>query len=85
MSTVKLKKIDNCKNNPEKSSTTKIGKRIPCKYSMSTIWAFDHIENENSLYFKKYCMKHFCKSLREHTRNIIDFENKTMLPLTKKN
>ena len=29
-----IKKVDNCKNNPEKSSTTKIDD------SMSTIWAF---------------------------------------------
>ena len=32
-----IKKICNCKNNPEKSST-KIGEQIPCGYSMSTIW-----------------------------------------------
>ena len=25
-----IEKIDNCKNNPEKSSTTKIGKHVPC-------------------------------------------------------
>ena len=37
-------KIDGCVYNPEKSSTTKIGKHIPCGYSMSTIWWFDHIE-----------------------------------------
>ena len=28
-------------------------------------------------------MKKFCESLREHTKNIIDFEIKKMLPLTK--
>ena len=33
-----------CANNPEKSSTTKIGENIPSGYSMSTIWAFDHIQ-----------------------------------------
>ena len=32
-----IKKTDNCKNNPEKSSTTKIGEHIPCGYLMSTI------------------------------------------------
>ena len=37
-----IKKIDNCKNNPEKSSATKIGNHIPCGYSMSTIWAIKH-------------------------------------------
>ena len=29
-----IKKIDNCKNNPDKSSTTKIGNHIPCQYSI---------------------------------------------------
>ena len=30
-------------------------------------------------------MKKFCEHLREHVKNVIDFENKKMLPLTKKN
>ena len=32
-----IKKIDGCANNPENSSTTKIGEHNPCGYSMSTI------------------------------------------------
>ena len=28
-------------------------------------------------------MRKFCESLREHVKNIIDFEKETMLPLTK--
>ena len=40
-----IKKAANCKNNPEKSSTTKIEKHITCRYSMTKIWVFDHIEN----------------------------------------
>ena len=28
-----ISKIDGCANNPEKSSTVKIGKHIPCGYS----------------------------------------------------
>ena len=32
-----IKKIGRCANNPENSSTTKIGEDIPCGYSMSTI------------------------------------------------
>ena len=31
--------VNNPKNNPEKFSTTKIGKRIPSGYSPSTFWA----------------------------------------------
>ena len=45
-----LLKINNCKNNPEKSSGTKIDKHIPCEYSMSTIWAFGNIEIKHRLH-----------------------------------
>ena len=34
-------------------------------------WAFDNIENKHTLYGGKDCMKKFCKSLREHVKNII--------------
>ena len=51
---------------------------------MSTIWAFDHIENKHTLYRGKDCMKKFCEYLREYTKNIIDFEKKKMILLTKK-
>ena len=50
---------------------------------MSTIWAFDDIESKHTLYRGKDYMKKFCSSLREHAINIIDFEKKKMLPLTK--
>ena len=51
---------------------------------MSTIWAFDHIENKHTLYCGEDCMKKFCTSLREHATNVINFEKEKMLPLTKK-
>ena len=79
-----IKKIDNWKKNTEKSPTAKIGKKIPCGYSRSTIWSFNHIENKCSLYPEKDCMKKFCEFLREHAKSIINFEKKKMLPLTKK-
>ena len=41
-----IQKIDGYENNPGKSSTRKIGQHIPCGYSMSTIWRFDHIEDK---------------------------------------
>ena len=50
---------------------------------MSRIWAFDHIESKRTLYCGKDCMKKFCESLREQAKNMIDFEKKKMLPLTK--
>ena len=51
-----IKKIDECASSPEKSSTKKTGEHIPCGYSMSTIWAFDYIENKHTLYRGKGCM-----------------------------
>ena len=41
---------------------------------MPTIWALDRIENKRTLYREKDCMKKLCESLREHAKNIIDFE-----------
>ena len=44
------RKIAGCANNPENSSATKIGEYILFRFSMSTIWAFDHIENKYTIY-----------------------------------
>ena len=51
---------------------------------MSLIWVFYHIENKHTLYWGQDCIKKFCTSLREHAKNVIDFEKKKMLLLTKK-
>ena len=63
---------------PDNDSTTKIVDLIPCGYSISTIWAFDHIENKHTLYRVKNYMKNLCTSLREHTKNILCFEKRTV-------
>ena len=78
-----IKKIYGCANNPENSSTTKIGEHIPCWHSMSTIWAFDSIENKHTLYRGEYCTKKFCTFLREHATNVINIEKKKIISLTK--
>ena len=51
-------KIDGCANNPEKSSGTKIGQHIPCRYSMSTILGFDHIKDKHT-FAEKIAWKSF--------------------------
>ena len=78
-----IKKVGGYANNSEYSFTTKIQEHILCPYSMSTIWAFDNIENKHTIICRKYCMKKFCESLREHGKYIIDFEKKNFA-LTKK-
>ena len=50
-------KVDRCKNNPTKSSTTKAGEHIPCWYSMSMIWTFDGTENKHDVYRGEDFMK----------------------------
>ena len=79
-----IEKTDNSNNDLEKSSTTKKkkGKNILCGYSMSTIWAFHHLEN--SLFHRQGCMKKFSESLREHAKNIIQIEKKNMLAKKKR-
>ena len=79
-----IRKIEGCANKPENSSEIKIGEHIPSGYSMPAIWEFGHIENKHALDCGKDCIKRFYDFLREHAKNIIDFEKKKMLPLTKK-
>ena len=42
------------------------------------------LKNKHTSYRGEDCMKNFCTSLREHATNVINFEKKKMLPLTKK-
>ena len=45
-----IKKIDECKNNPENSQTTKVSEHILSGFSMSTISSFKSIENKHNVY-----------------------------------
>ena len=76
-----IRKINGCVNNPENSSATKIGEHDPCRYSMSTIW---DLIIQNSSILRKDRMKKICTSLREHAKNIIDFEKKKNVPVNKR-
>ena len=69
-----IEKTDECKNNPENSSTTKVGEHISSGSSMSTILSFNSIEYNHDVYRGKECMKKFCESLREQAMKIINFK-----------
>ena len=45
-----IKKIAGCTNNPESSSTKRLGELVPCRYSMIIFGAFDSIEKTNILH-----------------------------------
>ena len=78
-----IEKTDGCKNNPENSSSTKEGKKIPSDFSMSTILSFKTIVNKYDEYRSIDCMKTFCESLRKHTTKTNNFKKKKMKLLTK--
>ena len=71
-----IKRIDGYKSNPEKLSTTKICEHVPCRYSVSAIWAFNRIKKKHNVYRGEDCMKKFCEFLREHAMEIINFKIK---------
>ena len=54
-----IEKTDGCLNNPENSSTIKVGEHITSGLSMSTISSFKSIENKHGVYRGKDCMKKF--------------------------
>ena len=78
-----LEKMSTCHNNPEKSLTTKINKRTPSGYLLFTHCSFDTTKNRLDYYTGKNCMKNFCLDLREQATEIINYEKKEMIPLTK--
>ena len=71
-----LEKIDMCKNDPNKSYTTKINKHIPSGYSIFTHCSFNESKNKLNYYRGDDCMEKFCKDLREHSTKIIHYEKK---------
>ena len=71
-------------NNPEELSTTKINKHTASGYSFFTHCSFDTTNNKLDYYTGKNCMKNFCLDLREHAPKIINYQNKEMIPLTKR-
>ena len=79
-----LEKISTCYNNFEESSTTEINKHTPSCYSLFTHCSFDKTKNKLDYYSGDKCMEKFCKDLREHPTKIINYEEKKMIPLTKK-
>ena len=51
-----IEEIDGCNNNPENSSTIKVGQHIPSGFSTSTISSFKTIKDKHDVYREKDCM-----------------------------
>ena len=79
-----LEKMNIGHNNPEELSTTIINKHTASGYSFFTNCSFDTTKNKLDYYTGKNCMKNFCLDFREHATKIINYQNKEMIPLTKR-
>ena len=79
-----IEKTDVCKNNSEKSFTTKVSEHIPSDFSISIISSFKNTEHKHDIYRGKDCMKKNCESSREHAMKIINFKKKKMKLLKNK-
>ena len=77
-----LKKKQSCQNDPEKSYTVRKSKHEPSGYSLSLIFSFDATKNRHYFYRGKDCIKIFCKKLKELETEIINYEEKEMMPVT---
>ena len=78
-----IEKIDECKNNPENSSTTEVSKHTPSGFSISTISSFGSIANMHDVYRGKGCMKRFWESIIEQAIKFINFKKRNMKLLAK--
>ena len=78
------KKMLSCKNNSENSYTEKKVKDKPSGYAWCSICSFDDTKNRRYFYRRKDCIEKFCKDLKELGTEIINFEEKEMIPLTNK-
>ena len=78
------KKMQYCQNNPENSYTEKKAKHKPSGYAWCSICSFDDTKNRHYFYRRKDCIEKFCKNLKELGMEIINFEEKEIIPLTNK-
>ena len=73
---------NNNNNNLEESYTKKKAKHEPSGWAMFTRCSFDKKENKLNYYREKDCIEKLCKKLKEHAMEIINYEEKEMIPLT---
>ena len=85
-----LKKVRSCQNNPENSYKEKKVKNKPSGYAWCSIvqYACLMIQKTDAIFIgekiEKDCIEKFCKYLKELGTEIINFEEKEMMPLTNK-
>ena len=77
-------KINACDNDPEKSTKAKINEHTPSGYSLFACNSFGAKVDKPDCYRGKGCLKKFIKDFKKRVIRIINYEEKEMIPLTKK-
>ena len=77
-----LVKSQSSQNNPEKSYTERKAVPVPCGYSLDLVSSFDSEQDKHSYYRGTDCIEKLCKDLQDQATEIINFEEKEMIPLT---
>ena len=75
---------NNNNSNLEKSCTEKEARHEPSGWAIFTRCSFDKKESKLNYYRGKDCIEKLCKELKERAMKIINYEEKEMIPLTKK-
>ena len=68
-------------NNPENSSAKERAKHEPSDWAMIVKFSFDSTKDKNHYYRGIDCIEKFCKKLKDYAREIINYEEKEMIPL----
>ena len=74
--------MNTCNNNPNMSYTTAKALHKPSGYSLLTSSSFHKLENKQTYYRGRDCMKRFCNDLKEYVTRITNYEMKPADPLT---
>ena len=77
-----LLKQQSCQNNSNRSYTERKAIHEPCGYALNLVCSFDSEENKQSFYRGTDCIKRFCRDLKELGTEIVNYEQREMIPLT---
>ena len=79
-----LRKMGSCQNNPKKSYTDRKDKHKPSGFVWYLTCSFDSTKKKHGYFRGKECIEMLCETLKELAMEVINYEEKEMIPLTDK-
>ena len=75
-------KHQSVQNNPDNSYTEKKATHVPSGYALNLVTSYDSNKNTLTYYRDTDCIEQLCKDLRTQAMDIVNLEEKEMIPLT---